>query len=97
MNITKIVHSFKIKGVKKELLSDIHFNDLNNLLIKDSVREFNQTKWYKDVLLGEISIIDTAYSLKATSNKRSSGYITQDGVEIFNFTKPYNYDEIIKK
>jgi hypothetical protein len=87
----------KIKGVNKEALSNTNIQDMTNLLIKDSVREFNQSKWYKDLLVGEISVIDTAYSLKVTSNKRETEYINDDGIEIFNSTRPYNYDEIISK
>jgi hypothetical protein len=46
----------KVKGVTKEQLSDIHIQDLENLLIKDSTREFNQSKWFKKVIEGEIAI-----------------------------------------
>ena len=42
----------KVKGVTKEQLSDIHIQDLENLLIKDSSREFNQSKWFKKVIEG---------------------------------------------
>lgn len=81
----------KVKGVTKEQLSDIHIQDLENLLIKDSTREFNQSKWFKKVIEGEIAIEDVAYTLKVTSNKRQSVYVNN----IFNSTKPFNYDDIL--
>jgi hypothetical protein len=45
-------------------------------------------KWYKKVIEGEISPVDTAYTLKVTSNKREPVYVNG----IFNATKPYNYN-----
>jgi hypothetical protein len=72
----------------------ININDLELLLIKDSKKEFNQEKWYKKVFEGEITINDEIYTLKTTANKRSAIYINEKGLEIYNNTKPYNYDEI---
>ena len=80
----------KVKGIVKEMLADIHIQDLELLLIKDSSREFSQTKWYKKVIEGEISVADVAYAHKVTSNKRDSVYINN----IYSNTKPFNYDEI---
>ena len=81
----------KVKGVTQEIVSDLHFNDLEQLLIEDSSREFTQEKWFKSVIEEDISISDIAYTLKVTSNKRKPHYI--DGT--FDGTSPYNYDEII--
>jgi hypothetical protein len=81
----------KVKGVTQEIASDLHFNDLDQLLIEDSSREFTQEKWFKSVIEGDISISDIAYTLKVTSNKRKPHYI--DGT--FDRTSPYNYDELI--
>ena len=81
----------KIKGVSNDILPNIHIEDLENLLIQDSKREFIQEKMYKKIVEGEITIQDIAYTLKVTSNKREAIYV--DG--IFNSTKPYYYDEII--
>lgn len=78
----------KIKGVKPEAMNDIHLSDLENLLIKDSSKEFTQEKWIKKVLEGEISVVDTAYTLKVTSNKRECVYIDN----IFENTKPFHYN-----
>jgi hypothetical protein len=44
-------------------LFNIGFNDLAQLLYKDSSREFTQEKWYKKVLEGTISVSDVAYTL----------------------------------
>ena len=84
----------KVKGLSSETLKNVHINDLEHLLHKDSSLQFNQEKWFKKVFEGEISVNEIAYTLKATSNKRSPIYINQDGVEIFNSTEPYNYEEI---
>jgi len=87
----------KVKGLTTESLDNISFNDLELLLVKDSEREFTQEKWFKKVIEGEISVKDTIYTLRVTSNKRLPVYINQAGVEIFNSTKPYNYNEINNK
>jgi len=86
----------KVKGLSKHSLENLSFNELELLLVKDSTREFTQEKWFKKMIEGEISIKDTIYTLKVTSNKRQPIYINQEEVEIFNSTKPYNYDEISK-
>jgi len=83
----------KVKGLNKEMLNDIHIQDLENLLIKDASKEFNQEKWFKKVILGEISVNDVAYTLKVTSNKRKSIYIDN----IFSNTEPFNYDDVNDK
>ena len=80
----------KMKGIVNELLADIHFQDLQDLLFKDSSKEFSQEKWFKKVLEGDITVNEVAYTLKSTSNKRRSIYIEN----IFSNTKPYNYNEI---
>jgi hypothetical protein len=83
----------KVKGVKSENLKDFHISDLEALLINDTSKEFNQDKWYKKMFEGQITIQDVAYTLKVTSNKRQTIYINN----IFEYTKPYNYDDVIKK
>jgi DNA polymerase type B, organellar and viral len=42
----------KVKGVTQKIISDLHFNDLQQLLIEDSSREFTQEKWFKSVIEG---------------------------------------------
>jgi hypothetical protein len=83
----------KVKGVKSELLQDIHIHDLENLLIKDSSKVLTQEKWFKKVLNGDITVNEIAYALKVTSNKRSPIYIDN----IYYNTKPFFYDELISK
>jgi hypothetical protein len=80
----------KVKGLKHDVIDNLKFNDLEALLIKDSSREFTQEKWFKNVMAGEISISDQIYTLKATSNKREAIYVN----DVFDNTKPYNYNEI---
>jgi len=86
----------KIKGISKDNLQNVNINDIEELLVKDSTKEFNQTKWFKKVIVGDITIKEVAYTLKATSNKILPIYIKQEEFEVFNSTEPYNYDEIIK-
>ena len=50
----------KIKGITHEKASNLQFNDLELLLIKDSAKEIIQEKWFKKVLEGEISVADMA-------------------------------------
>ena len=50
----------KIKGIKD--VSELHIADMEALLIKDSIREFTQEKWYKKVIEGNINIQDIAYT-----------------------------------
>jgi len=54
----------KVKGITHNTACELTLNDLEQLLVKDSSREFNQEKWYKKVIEGEISIKDVAYTLK---------------------------------
>ena len=86
--------TIKIKGVTGEVASKLTINDLEELLIKDSQKEFTQEKWFKKVLEGEITTSDIVYTLKVTSNKRAPQYIIQGELEIYDSTRPYNYDEI---
>ena len=83
----------KVKGLNQDLVSDIHIQDLEKLMYIDTSKEFTQEKWFKKVIEGEITVNEVAYTLKVTSNKRKSVYVNN----VFENTKPYNYDEIIKK
>ena len=87
----------KVKGITHEKALELNFYNLEQLLVKDSSREFNQEKWFKKVLEGEISVADMAYTLKVTSNKRAPIYVNNDGFDIYSNTLPYNYDEITSK
>ena len=49
-------------------------DDFENLLNENSFLETNQTKWFKSLNEGNISIHDHLYNLKATSNKRNLIY-----------------------
>jgi hypothetical protein len=92
----------KVKGVTQKSLEGLHVSELEQLLVKDSNMEFNQEKWFKNLLVGSIAVSDMAYQLKVTSNKRHALYHTYclpsgDEVEIFNKTRPYWYHEIESK
>jgi hypothetical protein len=86
----------KAKGLTKDAIKNINISDYEQLLYKDSSRVFKQNKSYKSLYQGNISVLDTIYTLKATSNKRLPVYIEQDGIEVYNSTEPYNYDDITK-
>jgi hypothetical protein len=45
----------KVKGLTNEVISKLNFSDLEALLIQDSSREFNQEKWFKSVINGQIT------------------------------------------
>lgn len=80
----------KVKGIKQDALSALKIQDLENLLMKDSTKEFNHDKWFKSIAEGSIKAEDVAYTLKVTSNKREGIYIDN----VFEATKPFNYNEI---
>jgi len=82
--------TIKIKGISNEVTSNINITDLKSLLKQDSSKVFNQQKWFKNLVRGDISISDVLYNLKVTSNKRRCVYV--EG--IFNSTEPFNYDEL---
>lgn len=58
----------KCKGVTQDNIKDLNFNDIENLLIKDSSMVFNQEKWFKNLIKGEITTKEIIYTLKATYN-----------------------------
>ena len=62
------------------MLSDIHIQDLEDLLKIDNSRIFTQEKWIKNYQQGGISIKNVAYTLKITSNKRSPIYENGDNL-----------------
>ena len=81
----------KAKGLTKDAIKDINISDYELLLNKNSSRVFKQSKSYKSLYQGNISVLDTLYTLKATSNKRQNIYVNG----IFDNTKPLNYNERI--
>jgi hypothetical protein len=87
----------KVKGFTPEAAKELSVTNLEHLLVKDSTKEITQEKWYKKVIEGEISISDVIYTLKVTSNKRDPIYINDEGIEIYNSTKPVNYDVVKSK
>ena len=85
----------KVKGLTAEALSNhnIHFDDMEKLLVRDASLELNQDKWYKDVMSGTIDVRKVAYQLKTTANKRDSLYINN----VFTATRPFTYSDIIRE
>lgn len=67
------------------VIRELKFNELANLLIKDSNLVISPEKWYRDIANNSINVRETIYTLKVTENKRSLIY--QDGK--FVDTKPF--------
>ena len=63
---------FKVKGLSHK--TEMTFNDYESLLIKDSFLQRFQTKWFKNLSKGHISILEQIYTLKVTDNKRKLIY-----------------------
>jgi hypothetical protein len=80
----------KAKGLTKDSIKNLKVSDLELLLRKDITKIFTQEKGYKSLFNANINVLDTAYTLKATSNKRQHIY----NKNIFVNTKPYNFDDI---
>ena len=72
----------KVKGLK----NPINFNELLDLLNKDSKLEINQEKWHRNISKGEININKEIYTLMITDNKRKLVY---DSNNNFIDTLPY--------
>lgn len=90
----------KIKGVAKEHVAKIGVSDLDMLLVLESSKLIQQKKWFKDSFQGTIEVVDVAYQLKATSNKRQARYMpvqSESGNEynIYMHSSPYNYSDIV--
>jgi hypothetical protein len=92
----------KIKGVSEALSKDVSLPELESLLFKDNHIQFKQIKWFKNVMIGDITINEVLYHLRVTSNKREAIYIeypyTYKNVtmtqSVFTATKPFNYSDI---
>ncbi|SRR5258705_7805320 len=65
----------KAKGLTKDAIQNITIADFELLLSKDSSRVFKQSKFYKSLYQGNISVLDTIYTLRTTSNKRQNIYV----------------------
>ena len=82
---------FKVKGLTKNVKFSVQ--DFESLLIKNNKIERNQTKWFKSLESGTITVKDQLYSLKITDNKRQLIYSNNKLVS----TKPYiiNNEKIV--
>ena len=61
-------------------------NDFEQLLFKKSFLEKFQSKWFKNLSIGNIEIRDNLYTLQVTDNKRLLIY--NDNGKLF-YTLPY--------
>jgi hypothetical protein len=70
----------KAKGLHKNAIQNLKISDLEQLLVKDSSKLLSQSKTFKSLFDANISMSDTIYTLKVTSNKREAIYVDR----IFN-------------
>ena len=82
----------KVKGLTAEIQNQLSVDILEDLLYKDSSREFTQEKWFKQIIEGKITISDIIYTLKVTSNKREPVYNNNMLID----TKPIYLDKYNK-
>ena len=80
----------KVKGLTKNTINKITLLDLEELLMKDSIKQFSQEKGFKNIYESNILRKELIYTLKSTSNKRNPIYLNNK----FIGTKPFNYNEI---
>ena len=80
----------KAKGLTKDTIKNLKVSNLEQLLKKDATKLFTQEKAYKQLFDANISVSDTIYTLKATSNKRAHVYV--NGILVS--TKPLNYNKL---
>jgi len=86
---------YKVKGLKHEI--KLTRDDFESLLIKQSFLEKFQTKWIKNLSLGNIQIRNDLYTLQVTNNKRKLIYNSNN--KLINST-PYiinSMKEIVNK
>jgi DNA polymerase elongation subunit (family B) len=89
----------KIKGVGADHVKQTSLGDLKKLLLRGTHLTFKQDKWFKAVFEGNIEVIDVAYQLKATSNKRQPQYLdlvlpNKVSVSVYTHSEPFNYSDI---
>ena len=85
----------KVKGLGSKAIKSLSFNNLETLLFKDKTLEFDQIKWFKSLVEGNITLKEQIYTLKVTDNKRNliyyngklvgtTPYIINENKEILN-------------
>ena len=76
---------FKVKGLISKV--NLTMSDFESLLIKDTVLEKTQDKWFKSIENAEITVKSQLYSLKVTASKRELVYNENNKLVA---TKPIN-------
>jgi len=59
---------YKVKGLSHDI--ELTMKDFESLLYKDALLTKSQTKWFKNLSEGHISVLDQLYTLRVTDNKR---------------------------
>ena len=83
----------KIKGISIDNMEDANYNNFKKLLTVNTNLKMQQDKWFKSIAEGAINIRQIVYHLRATANKREAIYANN----VFTYTNPYFYDDIIIK
>jgi hypothetical protein len=84
LRVEGIPDIIKVKGLKNPN-TKVSFEDLKELLLKDSALKLKQDKWFRSLDNSGIQILNSLYTLRATDNKRS--FIYKDEVAVN--TKPF--------
>jgi hypothetical protein len=71
----------KIKGLTKDKIAEMHIDDLERLLVKDTSKALSHRKFHRQLTAGYISKHQLVYTLKVTSNKRKAVY-NENGIFI---------------
>jgi hypothetical protein len=64
----------KVKGLREEGMNELTFNDFYKLLFKNEKIEINNTKWFKSLTQGTLTIQNQIYTLTKTDTKREFIY-----------------------
>lgn len=86
---------YKVKGLSHNI--ELTMEDFENLLFKDTFIEKSQTKWFRNLTEGKITLLNELYTIKVNEFKRELIYNKNNK---FIGTKPYKIDKtktIIRK
>lgn len=69
---------------------ELNYNDYEQLLYKDVIIEKSQTKWFRNLSEGKITLLNELYTLKVNDNKRELIFNRKNK---FIGTKSYKIDK----
>ena len=80
----------KVKGIKTQ----ISYDELKTLLIKDNDLKIEQEKWYRDLSQGTIKIQKEIITIMKTENKREFIYSEDPKILQPISTRPFKIEEV---